>query len=161
MLRKIRLTFAIILFTLITLLFLDFTGTLHGWFGWLAKIQFLPAVLALNMGVIVLLVLLTLLLGRVYCSVICPLGVFQDIVARVGKRGKKLPYSFSSARSWLRYGNLALFIVAIIFSVSAVVALLDPYGAYGRMANNLFLPIVQWGNNIKASIAERVDSYAF
>lgn len=56
MLRKIRLTFAMICFVLITLLFLDFTGTLHGWFGWLAKIQFLPAVLALNVGVILFLV---------------------------------------------------------------------------------------------------------
>lgn len=60
MLRKIRLTFAMICFALITLLFLDFTGTLHGWFGWLAKIQFLPAVLALNVGVILFLVILTL-----------------------------------------------------------------------------------------------------
>lgn len=59
MLRKIRLTFAMICFVLITLLFLDFTGTLHGWFGWLAKIQFLPAVLALNVGVILFLVILT------------------------------------------------------------------------------------------------------
>ena len=57
MLRKIRLTFAMICFVLITLLFLDFTGTLHGWFGWLAKIQFLPAVLALNVGVILFLAL--------------------------------------------------------------------------------------------------------
>ena len=48
MLRTIRLTTAIVCFTLITLLFLDFTGTLHTWFGWLAKIQFLPALLALN-----------------------------------------------------------------------------------------------------------------
>ena len=44
MLRTIRLTAAIVCFALITLLFLDFTGTLHTWFGWLAKIQFLPAV---------------------------------------------------------------------------------------------------------------------
>ena len=44
MLRKIRLTLAILFFTLITLLFLDFTGTMHAWFGWMAKIQFLPAV---------------------------------------------------------------------------------------------------------------------
>lgn len=63
MLRKIRLTFAMICFALITLLFLDFTGTLHGWFGWLAKIQFLPAVLALNVGVILFLVILTLVCG--------------------------------------------------------------------------------------------------
>ena len=81
MLRTIRLTTAIVCFTLITLLFLDFTGTLHTWFGWLAKIQFLPALLALNIGVVLFLVVLTFLFGRIYCSVICPLGVFQEMVA--------------------------------------------------------------------------------
>ena len=49
MLRKLRIIIATIFFSLITLLFLDFTGTLHGWFGWLTKIQFLPAVMALNL----------------------------------------------------------------------------------------------------------------
>ena len=161
MLKKIRISFSVIFFTLITLLFLDFSGTLHTWFGWLAKIQFMPAVLALNAGIIVLLVLLTLLLGRVYCSIICPLGVFQDIMAWFGRRGKKLPYAFSPAKTWIRYGVLGLFVIAIILGVSAIVALLDPYGAYGRMANNLLLPIWQWGNNLLALIAERVDSYAF
>lgn len=63
MLRKIRLTFAIFFFVLITLLFLDFTGTLHAWFGWMAKIQFLPALLALNVGVVIILIALTLLFG--------------------------------------------------------------------------------------------------
>ena len=67
MLRKIRLTCGIICLTLITLLFLDFTGNLHSWFGWLAKIQFPPAVLALNVGVVVLLIILTGVLGRIYC----------------------------------------------------------------------------------------------
>ena len=76
---------AILFFGLISLLFLDFTGTIHAWFGWMAKIQFLPAVLALNVVVIVFLVALTLLFGRVYCSVICPLGVLQDIFAWMGK----------------------------------------------------------------------------
>lgn len=74
MIRKIRLTCGIICLTLITLLFLDFTGTLHGWFGWLAKIQFLPAILALNIGVVAFLIILTAVFGRIYCSVICPLG---------------------------------------------------------------------------------------
>ena len=54
----------LVFFTMITLLFLDFTGTVHGWFGWMAKIQFLPAVLALNVGVVIALVLLTLLYGN-------------------------------------------------------------------------------------------------
>ena len=77
MLRKIRLTFAILFFTVITLLFLDFTGTLHAWFGWMAKIQFLPALLALNVGVVLLLVVLTLLVGRVYCSVFVRSACFK------------------------------------------------------------------------------------
>lgn len=63
MLRKIRIFAATFCFVLITLLFLDFTGTIHAWFGWLAKIQFWPALLALNVGVVVGLVILTLLLG--------------------------------------------------------------------------------------------------
>ena len=39
MLRTIRLTLAIVFFAIITLLFLDFSGTLHGYMGWMAKIQ--------------------------------------------------------------------------------------------------------------------------
>ena len=81
MLRKIRIFLAAVFFIGITLLFLDFTGTLHAWLGWMAKVQFLPAVLALNFGVVAVLLLLTLLFGRVYCSVICPLGVMQDIIS--------------------------------------------------------------------------------
>lgn len=164
MLRKIRLTLATIFFALITLLFLDFTGTLHGWFGWMAKIQFLPALLALNVGVVLLLILLTLMFGRVYCSVICPLGVFQDVLAWFGRRPKKrrkLPYSYSPAISWLRYGVLGLFVIALVAGAGSLAALLAPYSAYGRIAGNLFQPLWQWGNNLLAYIAERADSYAF
>lgn len=81
MLRKIRITLAVLFFAAVTALFLDFTGAIHAWLGWTAKIQFLPALLALNAGVVIFLIALTLLFGRVYCSVICPLGVFQDIVS--------------------------------------------------------------------------------
>ncbi|WP_317472981.1 4Fe-4S dicluster domain-containing protein [Bacteroides hominis] len=161
MIRKIRLTCGIICLTLITLLFLDFTGTLHGWFGWLAKIQFLPAILALNIGVVAFLIILTAVFGRIYCSVICPLGVFQDVAAWVGKRRKKLPYSYSPALSSLRYGALAIFIITLIAGVSFIATLFAPYSAYGRIANNLFQPIWLWGNNLFAHLAERFDSYAF
>ena len=163
MLRKIRLTLAVLFFTFITLLFLDFTGTLHSWFGWMAKIQFLPAVLALNVGVILLLVALTLVFGRVYCSVICPLGVFQDVVSWISGRRKKGKYRFtySPAKNVLRYGVLALFVIALIAGIGSFVALLAPYSSYGRIASNLFAPIYGWGNNALAYLAERADSYAF
>ena len=93
MLRKTRIIFAILSLTLVTVLFLDFSGTVHKWLGWVAKIQFLPAVLALNAGVIITLVLLTLLFGRVYCSVICPLGIMQDIFGWLGKKRKRNRYT--------------------------------------------------------------------
>lgn len=163
MLRKIRLMLAVVLFAMVTLLFLDFTGTLHAWFGWMAKIQFLPALFALNVGVVLFLLLLTLICGRVYCSVICPLGVFQDIVSWISARrkGKKHRFSYSPAMTWLRYSVLALFVVACIVGVGAFVALLAPYSSYGRIASNLFAPFWQWGNNVLAYLAERADSYAF
>ncbi len=163
MLRRIRLIVALVFFILITLLFLDFTGTLHAWFGWLAKMQFLPAVLALNVGVILLWVVLTLVFGRVYCSVICPLGVFQDVVSWFSGRRKKKKYrfSYSPAVSWLRYGMLGVFIIAMIAGIGSVVALLAPYSSYGRIVLNLFAPVYQWGNNVLAYFAERSDSYAF
>ena len=119
MLRKIRLTLAVIFFVLITLLFMDFTGTLHVYFGWMAKIQFLPALLALNVGIVLFLVVLTLIFGRIYCSVICPMGVMQDVIAWIGKKTRpkkeqKVPYTYSPAKSVLRYSVLGVFILAII-----------------------------------------------
>lgn len=161
MLRKIRIIAAALCFTLITLLFLDFTGTIHAWFGWLAKIQFLPAVLALNVGVIVVLVALTLLFGRVYCSVICPLGVMQDVISWFAGRRKKNRFSYSPAKNWLRYAVLAVFVATLVAGFGAVALLVAPYSAFGRIAQNLFSPIWKWGNNLLAYIAERVDSYAF
>lgn len=40
-----------------------------------------PALLAANILVILLWVAVTFVFGRIYCSVICPLGVMQDIVS--------------------------------------------------------------------------------
>lgn len=119
--------------------------------------------LAVNAGVVALLVLLTLLAGRVYCSVICPLGVMQDIVSWISGRRKKKKYRFSYSPEvkWLRYGVLGLFVIALIAGVGSFVALLAPYSSYGRIATNLFAPVYRWGNNLLAYFAERADSYAF
>lgn len=152
---------AAVCFTLTTLLFLDFTGTLHAWFGWLARIQFLPALLALNLGVVAALVVLTLVFGRIYCSVICPLGVMQDIFSAARGAKKRNRFSYSPEKKWLRYGMLALMLVSVAAGINAVVALLAPYSAYGRIAGNLLQPVYMAGNNVLAAISERLDSYAF
>lgn len=158
-LKKIRITLAAVVMTLITLLFLDFTGTLHHFLGWLAKIQFLPAVLVLNVVVVIALVALTLVFGRIYCSVLCPLGIFQDLMASL--RRKKNRYSYSPELRRLRYGMLVLFVIAMTAGVGAFVALLAPYSSYGRMVQNLLQPVWIAGNNLLAGVAEHYDSYAF
>ncbi|MBQ0025093.1 MAG: 4Fe-4S binding protein [Bacteroidales bacterium] len=163
MLRKIRIVLSAIFFALTTLLFLDFTGTLHIWFGWMAKIQALPAVLALNFAVVAILAIITVVFGRVYCSVICPLGIFQDIVNRISSRrkGKKNRFSFTKERKWLRYGVLVIFVALLVFGLNSIAILIAPYSAYGRIASNLFAPLYGWGNNLLVFIAERLDSYSF
>ncbi len=161
MLKKIRITLATVVFILITLLFLDFTGTLHKWFYWLAQIQFLPALLALNVGIVVALIILTLVFGRIYCSVICPLGIMQDIISAIHGKKKKNRFSYSPEKKWLRYGMLALFIIAFFAGLNFIVALLAPYSSYGRIASNLLQPIYLAGNNVLAAIAERLNSYTF
>ncbi|MCR4570071.1 MAG: 4Fe-4S dicluster domain-containing protein [Bacteroidales bacterium] len=161
MLKKLRVVLALVFWVGITLLLLDFSGALHHWLGWMAKLQFLPAVLALNVGVIVFLVLLTLIFGRVYCSVLCPLGVFQDAVSHLGTRKSKAPYKYRKELKWLRYGVWVLFVIALILGVQVFVAILAPYSAYGRMVQNLLQPLYLWGNNLFATLAERAGSYAF
>ncbi len=154
MLKKIRVALAALFFIGITLLFLNLADVLQPVFGWMAKLQFLPAVLALNVLVIVALVALTLVCGRIYCSIICPMGVFQDVISWISskRKGKKMRFGFSPEVKWLRYGVWVLFVAAIIAGVHAFVVLLAPYSAYGRMVQNIFAPAHVWGKSIPALI---------
>ena len=152
---------ATVMFMGITLLFLDFTGTMSHWVSWMPKLQFLEAVLALNVVVIMALVVLTFVFGRIYCSVICPLGIMQDIFGWLGKKQKKNRYTYSKELKWLRYPVLVLFIIALVAGIGTLFQLLAPYSAYGRIVTYLLQPVWVAGNNVLASIAEHYDSYAF
>ena len=147
MLRKIRIVLAALCFILITLLFV---GIGHDWWGALAKLQALPTTLRViagatlgNVAVLLGIVLVTLLLGRIYCSVICPLGVFQDLVLWIrrtlGKWFKPLRkrFKFNKERRWVRYPVAALLIGCLIGGLQLVVALLEPYSAYGRIVSSI------------------------
>ena len=161
MLRKIRIILAAIFFIGISLLILDFTGTLHTYFSWMAKVQLAPAILSLNIAVILGLLILTLLFGRVYCSVICPLGTMQDIFARMGGFGRKNRFKFSPAKNILRIVMLVLFIVFIVLGLDSLWHIMAPYSTYSQMLHALVSPIYRTANNALAYFAERADSYAF
>lgn len=160
-LHNIRVALAVVFFLLINVLLLDISGAAHHWLGWMAKIQFLPAVMALNFVVIVGLIILTLIFGRIYCSVICPLGVMQDIISHLHTRVKKNRFTYSPAITWLRLVMLVVMIAAMIAGLGSLAALLAPYSAYGRIAASVLQPVYVWCNNVLAAIAEHYNSYAF
>lgn len=161
MLRKIRVVLATVMLIGITWLFVDFTGTAHHCFSWMPKLQLLEAILALNVVALVILIVMTLVFGRIYCSIICPLGILQDIIGWVGKKVKKNRYTFSKALSWLRYTMLGVMVVALVAGIGSIVQLLAPYSAFGRIATTLLQPLYKMGNNVLAAISEHYDNYAF
>lgn len=161
MLRKIRIVLATVMLIGITWLFVDFTETAHQWFSWMPKLQLLEAILALNVVALVILIVMTLAFGRIYCSIICPLGILQDIIGWVGKKVKKNRYTFSKAVSWLRYTMLGVMVVALVAGIGSIVQLLAPYSAFGRIATTLLQPLYKMGNNVLAAISEHYDNYAF
>ena len=160
MLRKIRITLALIFAAGITLLF---CGIGSEWWGWMAGLQFLPSCLALNFGAIALILLLTFVFGRLYCSVICPLGVYQDLVVFLrrsygriadGRRAAKLKamkdkglkpagvkpsaakvFGYRKEHKAVRYAVLAFALVCAFTSLQFLLALIAPYSAYGRMVH--------------------------
>lgn len=161
MFRKVRIILAVAFFLGITALFLDFTGVLHAYLGWMAKFQFLPAVLSSSFIIVAAILLVTLFFGRFYCSVACPLGVMQDGFNLVGRKVKKNRFRFVKEHRWLRYPILVVFIALMVAGLNSIAILIAPYSAYGRIATNLLQPVYLWINNIFAGMAERAESYSF
>lgn len=144
MLRKTRIIISSIVLIAITLLFLDDTGVLHRFLSWIAKIQLLPAILAFNVVVVAAVLLFTLLFGRVYCSVICPLGIFQDLFSWLGRFRKKNRFYYSKPSNVLRYLLMAVFVLLLLVGFNALAMLIAPYSLYGRMVSQLLHPVAAW-----------------
>ena len=161
MLRKIRIYLQVVIMVLVTMLLLGIGFRVHLWAGWVAKIQFLPALLALNFGVLTLLIVATLVFGRIYCSVVCPLGIMQDFFSWLGGKATKNRFAYVKENKWLRYGFLGVFILAMILGFVPLTTLFAPYSAYGRIVNSLFKPLYDLLNNWLASMDAAHDRYNF
>ena len=160
MLRKLRICLQVVMMTLATLLLLGIGFRVHLWAGWVAKIQFLPALLSWSLLALVV-TTITTLFGRIYCSVICPLGIMQDIFTWIGGKIKKNRFSYAKPNRWLRYGFLCVFIILLIIGFAPVTTLFAPYSAYGRIVNSLFKPLYDLLNNWLAGLDAANDRYNF
>ena len=155
-LRLLRTLAAVVCSVALALTFVDWgngtpvVGGLQSVGVELARWQIIPALLGVSTLTLVLLLLLTLLFGRIYCSVLCPLGVVQDGINRVRimrERGAARRFSFKRANPWLRYGVLAVTALSVACGVGVVVSLVDPYAIFGRAVHEGLRPIVQLLNN--------------
>lgn len=113
------------------------------------SLQFVPSLLtfvsaaSLTAAGFILVLLLTLLGGRVYCSTLCPLGVLQDVVIHLAGRFRSGRTKFIYARphTTLRYGVLLITLVTLLSGSLLTVILLDPFSGFSRIIADLIRPL--------------------
>jgi polyferredoxin len=165
-LKIVRLILALSLFLPVLLFSCDFAGIFPRSFSHLLKIQLVPAILSGSLLIVLSLIGTSLLFGRIYCSVICPLGILQDIIARFTRRGKKKNkkkrwYHYNKPYTIVRYSLLAFCVLFLFLGSTTPLLLLDPYSNFGRIAVNLFRPAVMEGNNLLNWVAMQFQNYSF
>ncbi|MDR2430106.1 MAG: 4Fe-4S dicluster domain-containing protein [Puniceicoccales bacterium] len=164
--RHLRIGIALLAGVVLLIVFLDFHDLVPPAFKHaVASVQFVPAVQTAFVGTLPLvallvIIVLTAIIGRVYCSTVCPLGLMQDVIHRIAgwvrklRGGKKLP-RYRPPAHVLRQGILigTLIVIAAGWAGFAV-AWLDPYSQFGRVAGTLFRPPVMFANNLITSVLE-------
>ncbi len=136
----------------------------------LLRLQFFPSVfrfLALFFSVtslgFILILAMTFLWGRVYCSSLCPMGTFQDIIIAIAgkfKSRKQRRFIYTPNKKLiLRYSILGLTLVFWVFGSLFLINLLDPYSNFGKIAVTFIQPAFSWINNMVAISLEYFDIY--
>ncbi|HLN19816.1 MAG TPA: 4Fe-4S dicluster domain-containing protein [Bacteroidales bacterium] len=168
-LRTLRIIVAGLFFVSLFLIFVDLRSLIPAkYIQGLLYIQFVPSLLKyLNTAIIavssgfVLVLILTLLSGRTYCSFICPMGIGQDIFSRIGGRVKKRfrRFGYRKADNILRYIVLITAVgVTIIWGIY-VLTVLDPFSIFGRFMTFLGKPVFVSINNFLSGILGKAGIY--
>ncbi|HSV88966.1 MAG TPA: 4Fe-4S binding protein [Bacteroidales bacterium] len=171
-LKKVRIVVSLVVLCLLLILFLDIKPDfLKGVADFLMRLQLIPSIfrfLALFFAVsglgFLLVLVLTWLVGRVYCSSICPLGTLQDMIiaiSRVFKKKKNRKFAYSgNQKNLLRYGVLGATLTLWIAGSLFLINLLDPFSNFGKISVTFFKPTYIWLNNQLAFLLERFYIYA-
>jgi len=172
-LKRLRVILATCFFVSTVLLFLDYREI--GVWAFADKVlflQFVPSMLkffetvAIGSAGCLVVLGLTLLCGRVYCSTICPLGTMQDLIGRLlrkrpaarGKLQKRYGYRFAMPHTRLRYTILCLTILFLLLGSGLLLNFLDPFSSFSRIIAHLVRPLVLATNNMGALLAEQLGS---
>ncbi|MCL4549082.1 MAG: 4Fe-4S binding protein [Bacteroidetes bacterium] len=167
-LRKVRIVVSLVFLIATTFLLIDFYGYITALFkNDILYLQFVPSllkfitILSISTSGFLIVILLTVLFGRIYCSTICPLGILQDIVNYFARKfRKKNRFEFLKEQKILRLSLLILSAIVFVFGSSVVINLLDPYSIYGRIAGNFFKPVLVGVNNLVSKTLEIFKVYS-
>lgn len=149
-LKIIRVTIALVVITMISVYFIDFTGRIPQSWSVLPRFQWIPALLSVT-PVLSFLFVLSLLFGRFFCSAICPLGIFQDLMIRISRKfphRKKVKYEYAKPHTLIRYGVLGITLFSFFAGSTGLLLLLDPYSNFGRLMASLSRPLAIIANNL-------------
>lgn len=120
--------------------------------------QFAPSLLGLLHGAgwisagCIAVLLLTLLFGRVYCAMLCPLGVLMDFAAKLtGRTGRNRRLPFRKGKSWPRALSVTVCAAGLIAGTALPLAFLDPYSVFGKIISATLRPALGWMNHLLAS----------
>ena len=136
-LRIIRICLAT-LFFIGALAYLAIGLPVHRSLGFIQKIQIIPSAISYSLGAIIAWLVITLLLGRVYCSTVCPVGTLQAIFSK----GRKLipplnkPFSYRPG-SKMRYYILGAYIFCVIAGVAAVPFWIEPWSIMRNISGDI------------------------
>src|SRR6056297_227160 len=84
---------------------------------------------------------LTLLLGRLYCSVLCPLGMVQDIIIFISGKKRHRKFRVRPSAAWLHGSIAGISVIGLLIGLPLLFGLLEPYAFWGRMYRDLVLPL--------------------
>jgi ferredoxin len=166
-LKKIRVVVSLLFFIPTSILFLDFIGILPtGIYDYVLYLQFIPSavefidLLTLTSLGFVIILILVILFGRVYCSSVCPIGTLQDVISIISKKiNTEHNYGWSKELNWLRYLILILTVLSIPLTGVFLIGLLDPFSNFGIILTNLFRPLLILLNNLLALTLESTNFY--
>jgi ferredoxin len=137
---RIRLSIMLVVLLLGVLSYVAGPMERSAWFSW----QFSPALAAMGWTTFytVFFIVLAVVFGGIYCSVLCPAGIVQELAF---KAGKAIRLSRVRYKRGIRYWPLLIAAaITLAMGFAGLANLLDPVGWFGRLT----APVVEFSRDM-------------
>ena len=172
-LKRVRVGVSLLVFVLVNFLYLDLGSLIPSQvISLVVSLQFVPSIAKTltfvgwsSLGLVVILAV-TLLFGRVYCSTLCPLGTLQDLIIALNRwwnrrrRRRPMRFAYTRPKTGIHYSVLAVTVAGAFGGSMVLLNLVEPFSNYGRLVAALVRPLVVGVNNGIAAVLDRFHLYS-